>query len=187
VYADEDLAFHPDLAALHIKPMVTPEKFYPPLMAFFDDFEERTGLNVVIAAHPRSRWDLRQDLLKGRRAVYGKTAELMHGAQLVFAHASTSISFAVLSEVPLALLTSDELNDSFYGDEIRVRQELFDVSPINIDRTKPTDFDLAHLLRINHRAYEGYCEKYIKTAGTPDLPSWEIFARAILSELKPSG
>jgi hypothetical protein len=186
VYADEDLAYHSDFAALHIKPMVTPGKFYPAVMAYFDMLESRTGLKVVIAAHPRSRWDLRADLLTGRDAVYGKTAELIRGAQLVFAHASTSISFAVLSDVPLALLTSDELNNSFYSDEIRVRERLFGVSAINIDHLDQKDFDLPHLMRVNHAAYADYREKYIKTAGTPDLPSWEIFAQAISAELEAS-
>lgn len=182
VYADEDVAYHSDLAALHIKPFVTPEEFYPALTAFFDRFERETGLKVVIAAHPRSRWDLRAELLNGREAVYGRTAELMLGAELVFAHASTSISFAVLSRVPVALITSDELNDSFYGDEIRVRADLFGVDPVNIDHLRPANFDLALLRRLNQAAYDEYREKYIKMAGTPDLPSWEIFARAILED-----
>jgi len=184
VYADEDLAFHSDLVALHIKPMVTPEKFYPALTGFFDRFEKQTGLKVVIAAHPRSRWDLRRSLLGGREAVYGKTAELMSGASLVFSHASTSIGFAVLSEVPLVLLTSDELNNSFYRDEIAVRHKFFGVRLINIDHVEPRDFDLEALQHLHKTEYCEYREKYIKTAGSPELPSWEIFARAVLTDLE---
>jgi hypothetical protein len=184
VYADEDCAFHPDFIHDNIKPFVRPEIFYPALMRFFRKFEEENGIEVIIAAHPRSRWDLRAEFLDGRVPVKGKTAELISGAHLVFAHASTSIAFAILFDVPLVFLTSDEMEDSFYRDEVRMRSGMFGAPLINIDRPMDAPLHVATLARIDEEAYTDYRERYIKKSGTPNLPMWDIFVSEILDETR---
>lgn len=178
VFIDQDIAHHSDLS-LGWKPFVREENYYPALMNFFEMFEQDTGMEVVFAAHPRSQWVLRPHLLAGRVPVYGKTAELIRDAQIVFSHASTSISFAVLWQVPLVFLTTDELEDSPYQEEILIRSLLFKAPLINIDRTDQIKIDLAAWRVINHEAYDVYKECYIKKPGTPELPIWEIFAANI--------
>ena len=41
----------------------TKEKYFPALNNFFNDFEAKTGLEVIFAAHPRSRYDLYPEYL----------------------------------------------------------------------------------------------------------------------------
>ncbi|MDE2495179.1 MAG: hypothetical protein KGL97_14860 [Alphaproteobacteria bacterium] len=179
VYIDEDCAYHTDFIHDHIRPFVTAEKFYPALMQFFKSFEERTGLEVAIAAHPRSRWDIHSELLAGRTPEYGRTAELIRSAKLAFTHASTSISFAVLYQVPLVFLTSNEMEDSLYREEVRLRKDYFGAPLVNIDKTDDSSYDLRCLETVNATAYDAYRELYVKKIGTPELPSWEVFARRI--------
>jgi hypothetical protein len=179
VYTDEDCAFHTDFAHNHQAPLVKAENFYPALMRFFTAFEVATGMEVVIAAHPRSRWDLYGSFLEGRRPVMGQTAQLISGASLVFAHASTSISYAVLFGVPVVLLTSDEMDKSAYLEELQVRADLLRTKIINIDHVgaRMPYGDL--LLKPDAGRYSEYRERFIKRSGTPDMPCWEIFAAAM--------
>ena len=96
VFLDEDMIHHGDFLHHGIKPPILEEDYYPALNKFFDIVETHLGMKVVFAAHPQSRYDLRPHLLKGRSFVLGKTAELVRDAALVFMHASTSQSYAVL-------------------------------------------------------------------------------------------
>lgn len=178
VFIDQDIAHHSDLS-LGWKPFVRQEIYYPALIRFFEKFEQATGMEVIFAAHPRSQWELRPHLLAGRVPVYGKTAELIRDSQLTFSHASTSISFAVLWRIPLVFLTTDELEESDYREEIIARSQLFKAPLINIDREDQIKIDLAAWLAINQEAYDAYKERYIKKPGTPELPVWEIFAANI--------
>jgi len=174
VFLDEDMFYHFDYEYLSIKPPVTEQKYYKSLLDFFDRFETVTGLEIVIAAHPRSRYFLRQHLLGGRRFYQHKTPPIVRDATLVLCHASTSISYAVLWKKPLFFLTSDELKVSFVGSRVKMLSSLLGATVFNIDER----IDLPStdtMTKINKQAYANYKEMYIKIPGTPDKAIWEIF------------
>lgn len=184
VYLDEDPAFHSDFLHLGLKPLVTPEKYYPALLNFFSRFELETGLKVRIAAHPRARWSSRLHLLGGRVPEFGRTAELVRSSRMVFAHASTSLSFAVLWHRPIVLLSTDELQDSLYKYELRLRSRLFRRPIYNIDACRAEHIQEMLSASVDLAAYHSYRQDYIKLDDTPDRPVWEIVAAA-LEPLRP--
>lgn len=174
VFLDEDMVYHSDYDYLSIKPPATEQAYYKSLLNFFDRFEARTGLKIIFAAHPRSRYDLRKHLLGGRQFSQGKTAQLVRDATLVLCHHSTSVSYAVLWEKPVVFLTSEELKASYIGPKVAKLSRLFGARLFNID--EPIDLPSIDIItKINKQAYANYKEMYIKIPGTPDKAIWEIF------------
>jgi len=94
VFLDEYLPFHPDFAHSGIATPSAPENYYPRLREFFNLIEREHKVRIVIAAHPRSRYEQHPDYFGGRLIVREKTAELLHQAGFAIAHASTAINLA---------------------------------------------------------------------------------------------
>ena len=184
VFLDMDLAYHSDILYMGIKPPVTADKYYFSLLAFFDMFERITGLNVVFAAHPRSRYDLRPGLLSGRVPVLGNTAELVRDADAVLSHDSTAISFAILWRKPIIFLTSNELMRSMDGIYTEAFSNLLDAPLVNIDSLNDLNIDLKVWFHFDECAYADYQKKYIKIPGTPELPFWKIFSDYVRNEIE---
>lgn len=178
VFLDEDLVHHPDYSYIKIKPVVTGEAYCASLSGFFQKFEQATGIPVVIAAHPRSRYDLHPHLWRGHEVRYGETALLVRDASLVFSHESTAVSFAVLWRKPLLFLTTRELKLSFIGPRIVCRSTLLKAPLLDVDDQHDT-LDKTALFAVNEDAYARYVEQYIKRPGTPELPVWQVFAEYI--------
>jgi len=175
VFLDEYNPFHPDMmteggAGLWLDP----EEYYGGLARFFSYVEEKTGLPVKIAAHPRSRYDLHPDYFKGRDVIIGKTIELVSGAKAVLAHASTSINFAVLYKKPIIFLTSNGIKKTSYDASISNFARQFGKKPVNVDGDLRTDIESE--LSVDACAYDKYRADYIKSPGSPEKLFWEIVA-----------
>ena len=180
VFLDEYLPFHPDMFAQYGRaPYIEPKKYFGALNRFFDGVEDRLGVPVVVAAHPRSRYDLKPECFPGRRVERGRSLDLVAEAECVFTHCSTSVGFAVLYGKPIVFLTSDEIEGDRFADHIRAFSTRLGKRPLNIDRGFPPD--LAGELGVDEERYREYREDFLKTSGTPEKPSWEIVADRISS------
>ncbi|OIO68535.1 MAG: hypothetical protein COW19_01355 [Zetaproteobacteria bacterium CG12_big_fil_rev_8_21_14_0_65_55_1124] len=179
VFLDSDLAFHADFELGGENPMVTAERYYPAINHFFDRFELLTGLKVVIAAHPRSRYDLRPDLYGHRIPVLHKTCELVKDASLVMTTQSTAISLAVMCNKPILYLNTDEHENCDYIGYMYEAASALKSNIINIDHFSDAELNLVDLMEVSDDAYRYYMNTYIKHPGTPDAPIWEIFSAYI--------
>jgi len=182
VFLDEDMIYHPEYEHAGIKSAATEEAYYASMHGAFEEIERAYGVSIVVAAHPRSRYDLRPTLWRGRTTVQGRTAELVRGARLVLCHQSTAVSFAVLWRKPIWFLTTDELMSSYLQARIFLGSTLLRAPLINVDQTRGM---VAHasLLDVDDAAYAKYADDYIKRRGTPDRPAWQIFSDYIKGEL----
>lgn len=183
VFLDEDMVYHSDFDHLGIKPPATERDYYASMNGFFDKLERHIGIPVKIAAHPRSRYDLRPQLWSGRQAIYAKTAPLVREAALVLCHQSTSVGLAVLWRKPILFLTTNELIPSFLGSGIALGSTLLGAPLINVDENCNELPDLESLPEVDEASYGKYVDEYIKRPGTPDLPVWQIFSEYVLREL----
>lgn len=175
VYLDEYFPFHPDLLLEgESLPFLEPRRYFSRLNDFFSRVETEVGLPVVIAAHPRSQYNLHPDYFEERRVEKGKTVDLVAQAKCVFTHFSTSINFAVLFRKPILFLTSDEINTKRHAKSIFSFAAEFGKKPFNIDRDfrgfEPND------LKVSETLYADYQKNYIKTAISVDKPLWTIVA-----------
>lgn len=180
VFLDEDMVHHTDYAHLRVKPPATEAAYYTAMNAFFQEFEQEIGLPIVIAAHPRARYDLRPQLWNGRKTIAGNTAALVRDASVVLCHQSTSVSFAVLWRKPLVFLTTNELMASFIGPRITLLSAILRAPLVNIDKK---DHARNMPCKVDEEAYAKYVCEYIKKPGSPDLPLWQIFSEYVKREL----
>lgn len=178
VYLDSYLPFHSDynnyvnrkLSDLPNK--IDPEIYYQSLNRFFDDFEKKTGLKVVIAAHPKSQIGHNSKLFDGRDVIINSTAKLVSQSRLIILEQSTALNFAVIFKKPMVFITSDQLIDQPYGSYTNFLAGLFGLKPINVNNVNFDDnkFDF----NIDIEAYESYMNNYIKVNKSRNDNSWKI-------------
>ena len=174
VFLDEDVPFHPDYEVLKVPVPSPPENYYPRLVRFFEFAEQQLGCEVVIAAHPRSKFETNPDYFRGRSIQRNKTLQLVRDATLVISHASTSLNFAVLYEKPVVFVTTDDLERSYLKGRVATMAHWFGKQPIDIEA--PLTSDLTRELRVDRERYRRYRECYIKKPGSEELPAWQILS-----------
>lgn len=179
IFLDSYLPFHPEYTRLGIPPLTSPEEYYPALCSFFDYLENRLGLEIVIAAHPRSHYEKHSDLFRGRRVERGKTAELVRDSKLVVLHGSLSVNFAVLYEKPMIFITTDILQKTTYGR--RCKSIAFCLGKTEINISQKINIDIGKELLVNKEIYAKYKNDYIKVKGSEELPFWQVVSSKIKS------
>lgn len=174
VFLDENICFHRDYLYDKLTPYATPDKYYEPLRKFFETLKAEYGFDVIIAAHPRSKYEELPDYFGDRPVIKGKTVELVKRSSFVIAHSTTSISYAVLFRKPIIFVTTDELKANSQGKVIEKTAAQLNKQPINVNDN--FDVDWARELFIDEKVYDSYRESYIKRSISEDKPFWQIFS-----------
>lgn len=174
VYLDEDIAGHEDNAELGFDVPVTAGRFYSALSRFLGDFERVACLPVLVAGYPSSSVGARERF-DGRDVMFGKTAELVRNARVVFAHASTAISYAVLWRRPIVFLTTNEMDDSWYRPWVESSRKILNCPIANIDHDVPGPLNIEEWGRIDESACKLYEETYLRSPDSLDDSLWSIF------------
>jgi hypothetical protein len=178
VFLDDYLPLHPDFLYTGVKFPISADEYYQKICIFFDLLEKRMHTKVLIAAHPKSKYENGPDYFCGRTAIKGKTALMIRESAFAIAHMSTSINFAVLYHKPIIFVTMDKIEKMTSGKNITglyiqaIAAEL-GKKPINTDHESVINWDQE--MKINEQAYTRYRNLYIKKQGTPEKPMWEIF------------
>lgn len=110
VFCDEYFPLHPDTLYFNKENVEELNKSVIPyreaICNFFEIVEREYHLKVIIAAHPKS--DYSPDVFGGRAIYKYKTPELIRNCEFVIFHASTSISYAIIFNKPLLMITTPE-------------------------------------------------------------------------------
>jgi hypothetical protein len=175
VYLDENITDHEDNVELGYTSPVSAKRFLSSFNRFLYAFEQASGMPVLVAGYPTSRQELRHGMFGDREMIYGQTAELIRDAKVVFAHASTAISFAVVWRRPVIFLTSDEMAQSWYQPWIAAPCNILGSALVNIDIDLPEPENVARWQGRDAAGYQAYEETYIKSAGSPEVSMWDIF------------
>lgn len=182
VYLDENIADHEDNAELGYAAPASERKFLGALTKFFTEFEAVSGMPILVAGYPTEQPGARSKIYGDREIIYAETADLIRNAKVVFAHASTAISFAVLWRRPLVFLTSDEITGSWYYPWIEAPRKILKASIVNINSETPGQCDIDEWQKVDHSAYKRYKDTYIKSQGSPEISLWSIFLKVKLEE-----
>lgn len=175
VYLDENITDHEDNVELGYATPVSAQKFLSSFNRFLDAFEGASDMPVLVAGYPTSRRESRHGMFGGREIIYGQTAELIRDAKVVFAHASTAISFAVMWQRPIIFLTSNEMAQSWYQPWIAASCNILKSALVNIDVHLPDPESVVRWQGRDAAGYRAYEETYIKSAGSPEVSMWDIF------------
>jgi len=179
VFLDEDVPFHSDYLYMGVQPPATPEEYYPLLCNFFTLLENKYNVRIVIAAHPRSRYDNLTDYFQGRPVIRGETVELIKKAGFAITHSSTSVNYPILFEKPIIFITTNRLQQSQQGPLIGLIASKLAKIPINLNNFSKIDW--IKEMTFDRKAYLNFKHQYIKKDGSEELPCWQIFANHIKS------
>ena len=179
IFIDQFMPHHIDAKAVGRNNVLDADSYYAELRDFFDWLENTTGLNVVIAAHPRSDYTTRQNPFGGRPIEYTRTAELIASSRMVLAHHSTAIGLAVLFRKAVAILTSEALMGYIAHHQAVYHgfAEALGAPLIYLDR--PDTWPLTTAIAVDEAIYQRYESRFIRGPRSPERKMWEIIADAI--------
>ena len=178
VFLDDCITDALDWSTLKISPPVSSEIYFSQLNKFFTLLEDEHSLSVVIAGHPnKDKDDSYSKNFNGREVIYGKTAELVIHSRSVLLHASTSVSYAILSRKPITSLTSRELDLSYYGKNVRSVSRSVESNLVFIDQNYNHK---CISTQINLKKYISYELDYLRNSYSKEDNPWEAFTEYVL-------
>jgi len=183
LFLDQNGPAHPDYAYHGNKPPVSKDCYYKALNKFFDDFEKRTGIEVIIAGHPRSSLTEGKNW-PGKQFVLRKTPKLVMDAKLVFAHYSTAISFPVLWRKPIVQLTTNEYLNSYRKDRFKAFADRLKLPVLNVDSYDSSilvNYQKLEIEKQQLQMYKKYELDYLKSHFTEPKNMWKIVAENLKS------
>lgn len=177
VFLDEAATHHSDCNLLGIEPADS-KVYFEKMNGFFDFVEENTGYRVVIAAHPRSKYESMPDMFGGRDVIKGRTVELVAKSKLVVMHLSTSLSYAVFFKKPVISVRTPG---------VRVLDQLERMVGTMAEAIGNTPVDLVNdeltlsLLDpgCNLEKYSEYEMRYVRSKRADSLPLWGVVVREV--------
>jgi len=178
VFIDEFRPFHSDLGLMGYKKIVEPDLYYTQLRGLFDRVERELGLDVVIAASPRSNYDTMPGVFGDREIVTGRSGPLIAQSQLTIGHRSTALAFAVMFGRPILQIATEENyrhpSQTPYFDgyaEALGKPILF--------YDDPACADLSGAMRIDQGRYDAFMRDYVMVPGTTRKKYWDIVLESL--------
>ncbi len=137
VFLDTDVIDASDYVLFGSDAIKDVETYLKKLVKFFKWIQKEYKLDVIIAAHPKSRIYKNKNELEGFKIIHGKSPELVHGSEFVINEGTTAISYAIFFNKPLIFFTFKEIN--FFNHHLcsftkELKKEAIDID--NIDKYK---------------------------------------------------
>ena len=177
VFIDENVPDHDDYKISNFKSPIKAEIYYDLLNNFFDKFEKKFNIKVVIALHPKSKISKMKNNFLSRKIYVGKTRELIFNSKIVFTHCSTSRSYAILNYKPLVYLTSDIIEKTWFGREIYLNCKLTGSKLVNLDKV---NFNFLKSSKVNFKKYKLYKNNFLKHPKSKNILFENIFEQIFL-------
>jgi len=182
VFLDEAHTNHPDWKLFGRTPLKEDE-YISSMNHFFDCVEEKTGLAVVIAGHPKSAFSEGNHPYGDRVFTLDNTVELVAKSKMVIAHSSTSINFPVMFAKPIVLVTTREFKNRIYMmHAVEAFAKALGLNQIDVDSADEVkEFDIDIEKRCD---YKSYLHTYVKNKDPINKLTWEIVADAASKDLE---
>jgi len=171
IFLDEAFPDSHDLLYLDEKPYPGHKEYYLEINRLFKNFQEKTGLNIIIAAHPKSDYKLKKNPFNVGQIISGKTVSLVKYSTIVLAHGSRSLNYAILYKKNALLIDSKTYTD----DQRKHIQNMSNATGSKlINVTADVGFNI-YDIKYDKEKYISYKERFIKENGTPEKFVCEIF------------
>lgn len=162
---------------------LTNEIWYRDLNLFFSKLEKYFRCKIIIANHPNTEFNGYPKHFYGRRAITGKTLELIKYSKFIITRQSTALSHALYFKKPILLIYSDENKQDFYDISILNNiSKAIASQKININE-KINFKKLKKNLEINYSLYNSYLKQYI-SCRKDKLTNSMILSNLILHDKK---
>lgn len=164
VFLDTDVIDASDYVIFGDDPAKDSQAYLNKIIRFFKWIEEKFVIDVIIAAHPKSRLFYGKDTIDGIKIVHQQSASLVKNSQFVLTEGTTAISYAVFFKKPIVFFTF-ELIHFFYEHCCSFAKEL-DKKMINIDHLDVEEEKLIQDELQNTKKYDYYKTTYLTYSNT---------------------
>ena len=185
VWLDTYLPYHPDLEN---RDGIVPEDYYLALRKFFTWIQENFNIEVVVAAHPRSDYELHSYAYEGFQVIKYNTCLLVRDAKFVISDISSSFLYSIVYKKPMVLIYQNLIERELPSQRrfINALGNELGKQPINIEEL---DYEDKHLLdgilTIDKELYQKSAESYIKQ-GFDGTISGDSYKKIIVDFLEES-
>lgn len=157
VFIDNYFPLHPDLYFHHGLQLDGADKYQQSLKNLFDYLEEKYRIPVIIAAHPKAEYT--PETFGNREIKKYMTADLVINSSYVIQHTSNSISYVILANKPLALITTNGYNHVKHLQKLL--QKLARLTGINIFNTDNDQYEDFEFRQVEDSIRKEYIETYL--------------------------
>lgn len=172
LFIDDALIHASDWTSLGIPPPVREDEYFRNLTKYFAEFESFYKIPIVIAGHPQCKLNTAYIAsFSERRVIFGHTPELVLKSCLTIVHSSTATSFAVLAKKPIMVITSESLDKTSYGLQIRALAVELGTSLQFFDQS----LERNNLIDFSKLRYKNYLQEFIVEDGCHEIHPWERF------------
>ena len=177
IFLDSNFLYNTDYKIHKTKKPITKDIYCKEINIFFDNLEKQLNKKIIIAASPKSNIKKISKIFDKREVAINKTFDLIRESSLVIVHKSTAISFAILFKKPMIFITTNQINESWLGDEINHIAKLLSCKTINI--SKISYLEKIFLPKINTSKYKRYINDFIKYPGSKKINNFKLFLKSI--------
>ncbi len=176
VFLDINLPYNSDVELQGLV-KIDPRAYFKSLNSFFDIFERKYDLKVIIAAHPKSKYN--NNTFNQRKIYCLKTSELIKSCSHVLIHYSTALSYAVLNYKPVTFFTTHQMKNTYeyYMGKLLseyLNQPFISLSDIN-------DSNLEYRKDVDVFLYDKYKYNYIVSKESEGKPSFPLIEKSIIN------
>lgn len=152
LFIDNYFPLHPDFEIFYGVKLDGADQYQKSLCLYFDYLESKYGIPIVIAAHPKANYC--RETFDGRQIVKYRTVELVIQSSYVIMHASNSISFVLLANKPLLMITTNGYKAvSFLYLRLKQLARLVSCQILNIDEQEYNKVNFNTVDRISRDEY----------------------------------
>lgn len=176
VFIDTYFPFHPDLISFYkCKNLPDGTRYHNSLRNYFDYIESKFKIPVVIAAHPKAKYNGNE--FGTRKIIYGHTDNLVINSKCVIQHASNSISYVILRNIPVTFITTKDYESvNHLSSRLKLLASLLGHSVYNIDLVK---YDEIKFTSSSDDIVTDYIYTYLTSIETKDKYNFDIIRQTI--------
>ncbi len=149
VFNDIYFPFHPDYTFSEEYKQVTSREYYRVLNLLFSHVEKKLGMPVVIAAHPKAKYEGQE--FEGRKIMSNKTCNLVKFAKFAITSESNSLSYLSMAKIPFIFVYPESYKGLRAFELIQnlakyCNKPAHNISSCNLDNIEfsPLDQDINH-------------------------------------------
>ena len=162
-----------------VKPVLSAEQFYPALAVCLDRWEHELDISVVVAAHPRTKWQDYPEEFGFRKVYHNRTESLVKHCEFVITRFSAAVSYAVIYNKPIVCIYNEQMRaDATTFRYLQEAAKTLGVSPINVDDPPSS---IAQYLSVNKDLYRRYTADYLTTVVDPK-PNYRVILEDIMGQ-----
>ena len=159
VFLDTDVINASDYELFNVNGTKNIENYLKKLIIFLKWIEENFSVDVIIAAHPKSRIFLNKNSLDGIKIEHFKSSSLVKNSKFVVNEGTTAVSYAVFFNKPILFFTLKEI--SFFYKHTCSFAKAFKKDIINVDILNGLTYKKISKELENSIEYENYKQDYL--------------------------